>query len=297
MNVSAINFVSIFTHCESLSARYCKLLGQYADPLCVYISMLVQATLIVRRQFLCHYFHVNASSCATMSIYCVSISARYCKQLCQYVYSMCVSISMFLQAAVPLCRPTVCLYLLVIASSCASMFTHCVSICTLLKAGVSVCRHTAGLYLQVTVSICANMSTHCLSLSLYCKQLCQNVNPLCVSISTLRQASVPVCRHSVCLYLHVTSSSFASMSTHCLSPSPRYCKQLCHMSPLCMSLSAGYSKQLCQYVEPLFVSISTLLQAFLPVCRPTVCDFLHITASNCACNATHYVSLFRSCCK
>jgi len=164
MNVSAINFVSIFTHCESLSARYCKLLGQYADPLCVYISMLVQATLIVRRQFLCHYFHVNASSCATMSIYCVSISARYCKQLCQYVYSMCVSISMFLQAAVPLCRPTVCLYLLVIAS------------------------------------ICASMSTHCVFLSpRFCKQLCHYVDLLCVYICSLLQAAVPVCLLTVCL--------------------------------------------------------------------------------------------------
>ena len=245
MNVSAINFVSIFTHCESLSARYCKLLGQYADPLCVYISMLVQATLIVRRQFLCHYFHVNASSCATMSIYCVSISARYCKQLCQYVYSLCV-------------------YLYVTESRCVSMSTYCGSLSpsnckhlcqyvdplfvsiSLLQTAVPECQPTVCLYLHVTASFCASMSALCVSLSpRYFKQLCQYVDTLSVSISTLlqaarpyvapmyvsicrlQQAAVPICRTTFCLYFNVTASISASMSTHCVWLSPHYCKQLC----------------------------------------------------------------------
>jgi len=131
----------------------------------------------------------------------VSLSPRYCKQLCQYVDPLCVSISTLLQAAVPVWRPTVCLYLHVTASSCASMSTHCVSLS-----------------------------------ARYYKQLCQYVDTLCVSISTLLQAAVPVCRYTVCLYLHVTASSCASMSTHCVSLFPRYCKQLCQ-NPVCVSIS------------------------------------------------------------
>jgi len=100
---------------------------------------------------------VNASSCASMSTKFVTLSPRYYKQLCQYVDPQCVSISTLLQAVVPVCRHTVCLYLHVIASSCASMSTHSVS-----------------------------------QSPRYCKQLCQYVDPLCVTISTLLQAAVPV---------------------------------------------------------------------------------------------------------
>jgi len=132
----------------SLSPRYCKQLCQYVVPLCVSISTLLQAALPVCRPTECLYLHVNASSCVSMSSHCVSPSPRYCKQLCQYVDTLCVSISTLMQAAVPVCRPTVCLYLHVTASSCASMSKHCVSICTLLQAAVPVCRPTVCLYLH-----------------------------------------------------------------------------------------------------------------------------------------------------
>ena len=190
----------------------------------------------------CLCLHVTASSFASMSTHCVSLSAHYCKQLYQYVDPLCVSISTLLQAAVPLCRPTMCLSFLVTASSFS------------------------------------NISTHCVSLSaLYIKQLCHYFDPLFVSISTLLQAAVPVCRPPLFLYLHVTASSFASLSTHC------------------MFLSARYFKQLCQYVDQLFVSISTLLQAAVPVCRPTFCLYLHVTAISCASMSTHCVSLSPHC--
>ena len=173
-----------------------------------------------------------------MSTHCVSLSARYLKQLCQYVDPLCVSICTLLQAAVPVCRPTVCLYLHFIASSCTVMSTHYVSL-----------------------------------FPRYCKQLFQYIDPLCVSICTLHQATLPLFRPTVCLYLHVIASSCASMSTPFVSLSPRYFKQLC------------------QYVDQLFVSISSLLQAAVPECRPTVCLYLHVTSSSCASMSIHCVSL------
>jgi len=191
-----------------------------------------------------------------MSTHCVSLSPRYDKLLCQYVGTLCVSISTLLQAALPVCRHTVCLHLHVTASSYA------------------ICRPYVCLYLQVTASSCANMSNHFLSLfQRYCKHFCQYVDPLCVTFSTLLQATVPVMRHTMCLFFEVAASNFACILTHCVSLSARYCKQFC------------------QYVDLLCVSFSTLLQVSVSVCRPPVCLFPHVPASSFASTSSKCVSL------
>ena len=170
----------------SLSPLYCKQLCQYVDALFVSNCTLLQAALPVSRHTVCLYIQVTAISCASMSTHCVSLYPRYCKQLCYYVDLLCVSISTLKQASVPICPPTVCLYL------------------------------------HVTASICASMPTHCVSLSeRYCKRLCQYVELLCFSNSTLLQATVPVYRSTLCLSLHVNASSSANMSTYGVSLSPR----------------------------------------------------------------------------
>jgi len=127
LHVTASSCASMSTHCVSLSPRYCKQLCQYVDPMYVSISTLLQAAVPVCRRTVCLYLHVTASSCASMSTHCVSLYARYCKQLCQYVDTLCVCICMLLQAALPVIRQTVRLYLAVSASSCASKSTQFVS--------------------------------------------------------------------------------------------------------------------------------------------------------------------------